>query len=405
MRALLRNRWTGIGVGIGLVLLAGWAWTEREPLLAWYWSRCLAAAAPEEVDAWNQRLLTLDRARALAAVYRLLDHGSPGARDNAVQTLVALACADSDPRWAVYLTRLAARDFEQFAPAGQAACLKLVAALARQCQNPDRPGSPLPASWTETAGRMLLQVPPGQPGEGQLAALHLAWSLMRQEPPAQDLLGKPFVQASRSWAQSGLESPSAEVRGAAVRLAAMPELGLLEQVAALAAGPKRDPDPLVRSLALAAVVPFEEVLDTETLLPLLHDPDPEVRATCEHALRSRGLSAAHVQLARHMTDPEASIRAKVPAQVGQFPDLDRGVWWDRLSRDPSPAVRAAVIRAAAEAQALAQLQDRLQTLAQDDPSPTVRQIAHYYLNRVAPRRRRNLRRLDRQNRPTGHSPP
>jgi HEAT repeat protein len=202
--------------------------------------------------------------------------------------------------------------------------------------------------------------------------------LVQQERPASEIIGKNYTLACRRLTEDGLGDGSGVTRALAVRLAALPEMNLLERLATLAYGPKADPSPEVRSLALTAVAAHEEVASTEDLLPLLHDADAEVRATCEHALRGRGLTGAHVQLARQMTDPQPTIRARVPAQVMGFVDLDTRLWLDRLSRDPSPAVRASVLRASAEIGPM-QLTERFQVMAQEDPSPTIRQIAAYYL--------------------------
>src|SRR5262249_17989245 len=114
------------------------------------------------------------------------------------------------------------------------------------------------------------------------------------------------------------------------------------------------------------------------LLPLLHDPAIDVRILCEKTLRSRGLTAQQIDLARLMTDAEATVRARVPAKVLECPDLDTHVWMDRLSRDPSPAVRAAVVRTVGEV-ADERLRDRMREMAGNDPSPTVRELAGYYM--------------------------
>jgi HEAT repeat protein len=121
-------------------------------------------------------------------------------------------------------------------------------------------------------------------------------------------------------------------------------------------------------------------LPTDDVLPFLHDTDAEVRAVAEQALRSRGLQAGHLQLARQMTDPQPHVRARVPGLIQDFPDLDTRLWLERLSRDSSPAVRAAVVRAAGEDNQW-QLAERMREMARGDPSATVRQIARYYLER------------------------
>jgi hypothetical protein len=70
---------------------------------------------------------------------------------------------------------------------------------------------------------------------------------------------------------------------------------------------------------------------------------------------------------------------QVLEQLRQANDLEPGVWLRRLSHDPVPAVRAAAARAAGENDQV-DLSDRLTQMAQSDPSPTVRQLARYYLS-------------------------
>ena len=85
---------------------------------------------------------------------------------------------------------------------------------------------------------------------------------------------------------------------------------------------------------------------------------------------------------------KAGIKLKVdctaPGRVLDMPDLDASVWLARLSRDPSPAVRAATIRAAGEGHD-AQTPPWLTNMAESDPSPTVKQLARYYLRESAKR--------------------
>jgi len=111
----------------------------------------------------------------------------------------------------------------------------------------------------------------------------------------------------------------------------------------------------------------------------LSDPDAQMRQLCEVALRGRGLQDNHIRLARLMADPRPTVRMEVLEAIEQVPDLDPGAWLRRLSHDPSPAVRAAAARAAAN-QTQVDLSDRIDQMAQNDPSPTVQQVARYYLS-------------------------
>jgi HEAT repeat protein len=138
-----------------------------------------------------------------------------------------------------------------------------------------------------------------------------------------------------------------------------------------------DPDADVRAGAMLTVGTSDTAICTDDLLHWLHDPDPEVRRLCEKALRTRGLPDAHLRLGRIVSDAHAESRLQVFELLKETSDLDEGVWLRRLSHDASPAVRAAAVRAAGE-QGLMSLSDRLQQMSQNDPSPTVRQLAQFY---------------------------
>src|SRR5437868_11863327 len=53
---------------------------------------------------------------------------------------------------------------------------------------------------------------------------------------------------------------------------------------------------------MLAVSSSEDLIATDDLLRWLHDPDPEVRALCEAALRGRNLDDKHLKLGRLITD-------------------------------------------------------------------------------------------------------
>ncbi len=113
----------------------------------------------------------------------------------------------------------------------------------------------------------------------------------------------------------------------------------------------------------------------------MHDDDIEVQRLCEAALRSRGLSEAHLDLARLISDQQPGARLKVLDRLTRVTDLDPVVWLRRLTVDPCPAVRAAAARAAVHFPD-STLGDRLREMAERDPSETVRQNAQYYLKQA-----------------------
>jgi HEAT repeat protein len=158
-----------------------------------------------------------------------------------------------------------------------------------------------------------------------------------------------LVSAGRELTRTGLHDGAAENRLQAIRLAMRPELDLLEAVVPLLS----DPQPEVRRSALLTVGSAPDAISTDDLLPWLHDPDEDVRRLCEKALRSRGLQEDHLCLGRLMTDSRPGTRLQVLNRLRYANDLEPGVWLRRLSHDPAPAVRAAAIRAASEHVALA----------------------------------------------------
>jgi HEAT repeat protein len=142
------------------------------------------------------------------------------------------------------------------------------------------------------------------------------------------------------------------------------------------------PSPEVRRAAVLAVGLAEDAVTVEELLPLLQDSDWEVRRLCEAALRGRGLPEAHIKLAKLITDERPGQRLQVVHYLNEAEDLDAGIWLMRLSQDPSPAVRAAAVRFAAEDPGAIGFRQRMLLMAREDPSPTVRQLAAFYVNKA-----------------------
>jgi hypothetical protein len=99
------------------------------------------------------------------------------------------------------------------------------------------------------------------------------------------------------------------------------------------------------------------------------------------ALRSRGLTEDQVRMGRMLTDSRPAARLDLVALLRDDTELDLRMWLLRLSRDPSPAVRAAAVRTAGELRVF-QLTERLSEMADSDPDATVRPIAQFYLKLI-----------------------
>lgn len=176
----------------------------------------------------------------------------------------------------------------------------------------------------------------------------------------------------------GIKSDQEAVRLAAIRLAVLPGLQLHEHLPPLLTAQTTDSSVEVRQLALLALGEHEKLLATDDLCRYLNDADKEVRTTAERVLQVRGLSKQQIKLARLMHDQNAASRAELPGLVVGTLEVDTFQWMERLSRDPSPAVRAAAARAIANSSDQ-RMNTLLRVLSEQDQDPTVQQIARYYL--------------------------
>lgn len=346
---------------LAAAIVAGWL--ERTRLLSWYYLHELARAGDGERDAWIERVASLDVA-AVPGLLACLGRGDERACANAAAALDRLAVvwgADS-PKTADLAEQLV-RVFPNRSSAGQQSVLKLQADWLQTGQQS--------LSQARTAARLLEEAGRAADRDVRAQALELASRLLQQSVAAE------VRDPCRALALAGLQDAEPANRARAVRLAQNPELNLLTRVTALLS----DPDAAVRQAVVLAVgAASEDEVSTDELLRALHDPDADVRRLCEAALRSepRNFSEEQIKLSRLLTDARPVIRLQVLDYLVRRTDLEPGVWLRRLSHDPSPAVRAAALRTAAE-QTQVDLTDRLDQMARGDPSPTVSQLARHYL--------------------------
>jgi HEAT repeat protein len=257
------------------------------------------------------------------------------------------------------------RAFPHMSPAGKQAALSLQLSLL----NPERP-TPATPQLPIGIRRILVEAARVPDSAIRRQALLLAEAL------AGHTNNKDSESPFRELLEASLTDNEAETRVEAIRVASNPAINMLRSLGLSL----RDANPEVRQAAILAVGPAPEAIATDDLLPLLHDPDTGVRRICEKALRGRGLRDNHLRLARLITDVDPRKRLEVLEYVCIASDLEPGAWLRRMSHDPVPAVRAAAIRAAADDPHV-DLSDRLDQLARNDPSSTVRQLAGYHLER------------------------
>lgn len=206
-----------------------------------------------------------------------------------------------------------------------------------------------------------------EPGP-RAATIRLAHSLARTS------LVEETVPRFRELARSGIADSDSGVQLAAISLAALPALGMLDEVAHCLASHSAQ----VRRGALLVLGPEPEMLNEDALLPLLHDPDPQNAHLARAALVARGLNNDQIRLGSMIADPNPTNRLEVLDHLDGPARVDVALWLKRLSHDTSPAVRSAAARAMAQAGGQ-DLSDRLTQMAEGDPSPTVSRLARHFL--------------------------
>jgi len=328
-------------------LFLGWG-TFR----TWYVLAGLRKADDEARAAWVERAVALGPAAVDALLSGLTDE--PGGEAHA-EALAAMAgeWGGADERTA-RLAEKVARRCPDLPPAARARALRVMADCC--------PGGDAVRGWSVR----LLDEACGEADPAVLeSALVLACRLLPDVEQA--------LPAARRLARAGLASPAEGACVQAIALSIRPGMDLLEEVTAkMKAG-----TPAVRRAAVLAGGTAEGTRE-DTLLACLHDEDAEVRRVASSALLARGLRPEHVEMGRLFTHPKALTRLDVLDRLREVSDVDPVAWIKRLSLDPSPAVRTAAARVIGEHLA-SELGDRLDQMAKSDPSPTVAQLARYYL--------------------------
>jgi hypothetical protein len=361
------NRTVFVFMLVILAVGAGVGWLERVPLQTWFYLRGLARADQASQALWVGRVAGLDSA-ATPGLVALLAQDDPRVCANAEAALALLS-----DRWNVEdsrhvdLTRRLIEGFARFSGSGQRTTLKLAASwlTARGGSSPGSPETRL------AVAKLLEEAARASGSEGRAAALELADKFLGDTPDPERL------GPCRELAQSCFQDSDTEIRIRAVELALRSGMDLQKSLVTLL----NDAAPEVRRLVVPAVGSSKNAMETEDLLRWLHDSDGEVRRLCELALRrNRGLSQEEIHLGKLITDSSARVRLQVLDYLGSRRDsgLCPGAWLRHLSHDAAPEVRFAAIRAIKE-QDVGELNDRIDQMARNDPSPTVCEFAQRYL--------------------------
>ena len=275
--------------------------------------------------------------------------------------------------WVAILDGLG-RGYGRFSPYGRASATVATAAILDRYAIRPAPGNweeaLVPAQSVTTAG---LGDPDASVRFASLRELARFWTWS----PGRDLdeQSVELIASVKSHlydlAVVALEAPEGPVRGAAVAcLAALP----LDPKAAPAVKLLDDPDVKVRLGVLQGFADRRELLEEESLLPLLYDPTPGMAATAEAILIRRGMSPSMIGLGKLAVNPRAEVRASAVSMILVREDVDPVVWLVFLSRDPEASVRLKAAEALADRDSH-QARDRLAEMAESDESPAVRQVA------------------------------
>jgi HEAT repeat protein len=378
MRLLFAGFRRKLAVGAVLVVVAaGVLWWQHAPLLSWYYLRGLADADAADRAAWVEHVVSLD-ADVVPGLIDLLKRGDPRVCANSEAALAALAkqWGPSDPRTAAAAADLTAA-FPALSPPGREAALEWYLVVLRDTDPSKAPGEPV----TKTACK-LLQSAAEVPDKGcRLRTLALAEVLLGRAAPVRETL-------CRELAVQGMNARDSDLRAAALRLTMHAPLHTDKTLVDRVVPFLKDGAPEVRRSAVLALSLAEETISVQELLPLLHDPDTEVQRLCKLALQSRGLKPADLPRAFLISHPRPDKRLEIVHELTEADDLAGGilVWLMYMSQDPSPAVRAAALRLAADDPAAVDFQDRMLQMAREDPSPTVRQLALHYARAIQQRR-------------------
>lgn len=263
---------------------------------------------------------------------------------------------------------------------GDAVAGRLVACLARDdeliCERAGAALVALADAWPADDVRQVIIVVQLADGfasfspAGQQCSLDFAAGRVRNGQPA-------ILAAARMLVTSGLQCRDAAVRVRAVRLAMRPELTQLEPLLPLL----KDAVPEVRRATVLALGPATTLVADDDLLPVLHDADAEVQRLVKTALLSRGLTERQLLMGKLLSSQRPADRLRLVSLLRNDGELDLSAWLQRLSQDPSPAVRAAAARTAGEQQVF-QLAERLAQMAANDPDCTVRPIASFHFKQI-----------------------
>lgn len=354
-----------------LPAIIGLGWWQRDYLMGWYLTHQLIKATPEHQEPYIDALARLGE----NAQYPVMDHLEIATESTAPKITLALekmitSWGGTSVPFSQHCFHHLARRFATFSKPAQVETLKLMVSLhlLASKDDPTLKASCLTKDVLESTKLIIGSISDAnnplllEPALALITPLILINSDKDLRAHFSTILAKAIAEAPE------------KVKIQAIHLALSPEAGMTELcIAAL-----QDKNVEVRKVAILACAPAIDTISVDSLLPCLHDAEPEIRTYCESALIARGLKKEHIQLGRLITDPRPSKRLEVLDSLMDDNDLDQGLWLRKLSHDSSPAVRVAALRQMS-LQDGTELHDRIDQMSRSDPSKTVSDLAIYYL--------------------------
>jgi HEAT repeat protein len=288
----------------------------------------------------------------------------------------------------LHLASLLQKGYTSFSEPGKKQAIHLAYGILEQHLNE---WSPNVASALETAGDVIKFAMRDINQNINLAALDelpSVWQWKGVDNVAENLFREWKIGRNQRVVDF-LDSKSTDVRLAAIRAldGAIDHRGdakLLELM--------NDPDPNVCRAALDAIV--STAIDSvgvdhrAKLVELMQHASPEISALARTILLRSGLDEAHLRLAVLMRDQAPAERAKVAEVVFDVAGVDRVLVLQQLSKDASPIVRLAAVRASTRV-THPSLKEMVKQLSADDPDPEVRRACEMILTEASADRRRS----------------
>jgi hypothetical protein len=135
-----------------------------------------------------------------------------------------------------------------------------------------------------------------------------------------------------------------------------------------------DKDLTVRFQVLKSFANRPALLETDAILPMLHDPLPELAGVAEHLLKGRRMTPEQIGLARRMYHPKADVRAASISLIVERTDIDPVISLLHFTDDKDANVRLKAVQALT-GRITPEVQQRLRELAASDDSAAVRAAA------------------------------